>query len=136
MGYTNHTLLPEALEKWPVEMPTNGGRARPPCGVSSTGDQPRRFLHEGRREISEGDDAPSGAHSDLIEEGPKRMVRMAYVSIVGSHSTNGVAALHTELLKKDLLPDFFAMFPGASTPRPTASRSAAGCSSPTPVWRD
>ncbi len=105
MGYTNHTLLPEALEKWPVEM----FERLLPRHLQIVYEINRRFLQRVAERFPN-DDARLRRMS-LIEEGAKRQVRMAYVSIVGSHSTNGVAALHTELLKKNLLPDFYAMFP-------------------------
>ncbi len=105
LGYTNHTLLPEALEKWPVEMFDR----LLPRHLQIVYEINRRFLDRVAERFP-GDSAIQQRMS-LIEEGKKRHVRMAYLSIVGSHSTNGVAALHTELLKKDLLPDFYAMFP-------------------------
>ena len=105
LGYTNHTLLPEALEKWPVEM----FERLLPRHLQIIYEINNRFLSAVARRYP-GDDARVQRMS-LIEEGESKHVRMAYLSIVGSHSTNGVAALHTELLKKNVLPDFFAMFP-------------------------
>ena len=105
MGYTNHTLLPEALEKWPVEM----FERLLPRHLQIVYEINRRFLDKVAEKFPKDDDRLQ--RMSLIQEGPKRHVRMAFLSIVGSHSTNGVAALHTDLLKRDLLPDFFAMFP-------------------------
>jgi starch phosphorylase len=105
LGYTNHTLMPEALEKWPVEM----FERLLPRHMQIVYEINRRFLEKVAAKYP-GDEAKLQRMS-LIQEGGSRHVRMAYLSIVGSHSTNGVAALHTELLKKDLLPDFYAMFP-------------------------
>ena len=65
----------------------------------------------------------------LVEEGSKRKIRMANLAIVGSHSTNGVAAIHSELLRKTDGQDFAAIIPSASTTRPTASHRGAGCCS-------
>jgi starch phosphorylase len=104
-GYTNHTLMPEALEKWPVEM----FERLLPRHLQIIYEINRRFLEKVAQKFPK-DEARQGRMS-LIQEGPTRYVRMAYLSIVGSHSTNGVAALHSELLKRDLLPDFFAMYP-------------------------
>jgi glycogen phosphorylase len=104
-GYTNHTLLPEALERWPVEL---FGRVLP-RHLEIIFEVNRRFLES----LRERPDLDPGAASrmSLIEEGPVRQVRMANLAVVGSHSVNGVAALHTELLKTDLFRDFHALWP-------------------------
>jgi glycogen phosphorylase len=104
-GYTNHTLLPEALERWPVDL---FGRVLP-RHLEIIYEVNRRFL-EGVRARP---DVDQGAvqRMSLIEEGPVRQVRMANLAVVGSHSVNGVAALHTELLKRDLFHDFHALWP-------------------------
>src|SRR5208283_1709502 len=105
LAFTNHTLLPEALEKWPVawfEMLL-------PRHLEIIYEINRRFLDDVRARFP-GDEGRVQRVS-LIEEGPVRKVRMANLAIVGSHSTNGVAAIHSELLKKQLMPDFAAMFP-------------------------
>jgi starch phosphorylase len=105
LAYTNHTLLPEALEKWPVEL----FEMLIPRHLEIIYEINRRFLDQVRQRHP-GDDARV-ARMSLIEEGPVRRVRMAYLAIVGSHSTNGVAQIHSELLKKTLLPDFVDLFP-------------------------
>ena len=105
LAYTNHTLLPEALEKWPVAW----FRDFLPRHLEITCEINRRFLDEVRARYP-GDEGRV-ARVSLIDEGASRQVRMANLAIVGSHSTNGVAALHSELLKKQLVPDFAALFP-------------------------
>ncbi len=104
-GYTNHTLLPEALERWTVEL---FGRVLP-RHLELIYDINARFLGQIERKYP-GDGAKL-ARMSLIEEGPTKMVRMANLAVVGSHSVNGVAALHTELLKRDLMHDFNALWP-------------------------
>ena len=93
LAYTNHTLLPEALEKWPVawfEMLL-------PRHLEIIFEINRRLLQTVRDRYP--DDENRVASVSLIEEGPKRKVRMANLAIVGTHSTNGVAAIHSELLR-------------------------------------
>lgn len=104
-GYTNHTLLPEALEKWSVPLLEKVI----PRHLEIIYEINRRHLQEVNRRWP-GDDAKKAALS-LIEEGNPKMVRMAFLAVVASHSINGVAALHTELLKKHLFADFNEMFP-------------------------
>jgi starch phosphorylase len=104
-GYTNHTLLPEALERWSVDLL---GRVLP-RHLELIYDINGKFLAEIR-----GDkrfDADAVARMSLIEEGTPKQVRMANLAVVGSHSVNGVAALHTELLKKELFQDFDRLWP-------------------------
>ncbi len=105
-GYTNHTLLPEALEKWSVPL---FGRVLP---------RHLQIIYEINKHLLQeveakwpGDVGKMQACSLIEESGPK-FVRMANLSVVGSHAVNGVAALHTELLKKDLFPEFDALYPG------------------------
>jgi glycogen phosphorylase len=105
-GYTNHTLMPEALEKWSVNL----FERLLPRHLQIIYEINRRFLGEVSARWP-GDDGRLQRMS-LIEEGPQRMVRMANLSIVGSHAVNGVAALHSELVKTDLVPDFHEFFPG------------------------
>ncbi|QDV34743.1 glycogen/starch/alpha-glucan phosphorylase [Tautonia plasticadhaerens] len=106
LAYTNHTLLPEALETWPVDL----FEALLPRHLEIVYEINRRFLDDVRA-AHPGDEAKVGRMS-LIEEGPTRKVRMAHLAIVGTHSTNGVAAIHSELLRTRTVPDFAAMFPG------------------------
>jgi glycogen phosphorylase len=103
-GYTNHTLLPEALEKWSVDL---FGRVLP-RHLEIIHEVNRRFLEEVR---ARGAKDAAIARMSLIEEGPTKQVRMANLAVVGSRSVNGVAALHTELLQKELFHDFFELWP-------------------------
>ena len=105
LAYTNHTLLPEALEKWPLPW----FETMLPRQLEIIYEINRRFLDVVRAKFP-GDEARL-ARVSLIEEGAPKKVRMAYMAIVGSHSTNGVAAIHTDLLKKTVVPDFAALFP-------------------------
>ncbi len=105
LAYTNHTLLPEALEKWPVEL----FELVLPRQLEIIYEINRRFLDDVRKRFP-GDEARVPRMS-LIEEGPVRKVRMAHVAIVGTHSTNGVAAIHSELLRTRTVKDFAEMFP-------------------------
>ena len=94
LAYTNHTLLPEALEKWPLPL---FGKLLP-RHLEIIYEINRRFLDEVRAKFPN-DDARVARVSLIDEIGPK-YVRMAYLATVGSHAVNGVAALHSELLKK------------------------------------
>jgi glycogen phosphorylase len=105
LAYTNHTLLPEALEKWPLPWFED----LLPRQLEIVYEINRQFLDEVRAKFP-GDDGRIRRVS-LIEEGFPKKVRMAHVAIVGSHSTNGVAAIHTDLLKKTVVPDFAELFP-------------------------
>jgi starch phosphorylase len=104
-AYTNHTLLPEALEKWPVLWFED----ILPRHLEIIYEINRRFLDRVRKRFPADDGRV--ARMSLIEEGPARKVRMAHLAVVGSHSTNGVAAIHSELLRTHLLSDFSEMFP-------------------------
>lgn len=106
-NYTNHTLLPEALEKWSVGL----FERVLPRHLEFIYEINRRFL-EGEVEAKWPGDASKKAALSLIEEGHPKMVRMAYLSVVGSSKVNGVAALHTALLKKNLFKDFNDLYPG------------------------
>jgi starch phosphorylase len=105
MAYTNHTLLPEALEKWPVRL---FGQLLPRL-LDIIYEINARFLAEVSRRWP-GDTARL-ARMSLIEEGPQPEVRMAYLAIVGSYSVNGVAALHSDLLRQGLFRDFHELWP-------------------------
>ncbi|MCL1818799.1 MAG: glycogen/starch/alpha-glucan phosphorylase, partial [Spirochaetaceae bacterium] len=104
-GYTNHTLMPEALEKWPVPMLEKLF----PRHLQIIYDINKYFLQEAIIRFK-GDQNKLRAVS-LIEESDPKHVRMANMCIVASHSTNGVAALHTELLKSHLVPEFASLYP-------------------------
>ena len=104
-AYTNHTLLAEALERWPVSL---FGRLLP-RHLEIIYEINYRFLDEVRAKYP-GDEARLGRLS-LIEEGTEKYVRMAHLACVGSHAVNGVAALHTELLKHKVLRDFYELWP-------------------------
>jgi starch phosphorylase len=104
-GYTNHTLLPEALEKWPVSL--FGGLL--PRHLEIILEINYRFLEEVKAKYP-GDDGKISRLS-LIDESGERYVRMAHLASVGSHAINGVAALHSELLIKDVLRDFYELWP-------------------------
>jgi starch phosphorylase len=104
-GYTNHTLLPEALERWPVEML---GRLLP-RHLEIIYEINTRFLDEVR--IAFFGDEQRLQRMSLIDESGERYVRMAYLATVGSHAVNGVSSLHSELLKSDVLRDFHELWP-------------------------
>ena len=104
-AYTNHTLMPEALEKWSVGL----FRKVLPRHLQIILEINKHFLEEVEKKWP-GDTDKKRALS-LIEEGHEQMVRMGNLCVVGSHSVNGVAALHTQLLKTDLFPDFNSLWP-------------------------
>jgi starch phosphorylase len=123
IAYTNHTLLPEALESWPVPL---FERLLPRhmqiiyainAKVLLEARKTKNFSETEIRSIS------------LIEESGNRRVRMGNLAFVGSHSINGVSALHTDLMKVTIFADLHSSIPTASTTRPTASPRAAGCMS-------
>jgi glycogen phosphorylase len=105
-AYTNHTLLPEALERWPLEV---FGRVLP-RHLQIIYDINAHFLDEVRMRFLGDEDRIR--RMSIIDESDQRYVRMAYLACVGSHSINGVAALHTELLERDVLKDFYELWPG------------------------
>jgi glycogen phosphorylase len=105
LAYTNHTLLPEALEKWPLEW----FETLLPRHLEIILEINRRLLDAVRRRFP-GDDGRV-VRTSLIEEGPSKHVRMANLAIVGSHSTNGVAAIHSALLRSTTVRDLAEMFP-------------------------
>jgi starch phosphorylase len=105
LAYTNHTLLPEALEQWPIEMLER----LLPRHLQIIREIDRRFVAEVERRWP-GDEARR-TRMALVEAGPHARVRMAHLAVVGSHSVNGVSAIHTSLLKSRLLPDFHELWP-------------------------
>ena len=105
LAYTNHTLLPEALEKWPVE----AFEVLAPRHLEIIYEINRRLLEDVRKRFP-GDEGRVERVS-LIEEGGERRIRMANLAIVGSHSTNGVAAVHSKLLRTSTVKDLAEMFP-------------------------
>ncbi|HPQ97359.1 MAG TPA: glycogen/starch/alpha-glucan phosphorylase, partial [Thiolinea sp.] len=105
MAYTNHTLLPEALERWPVHL----FERLLPRLLDIIYEINARFLREVARRWP--GDTDRQQRMSIIEEGPVRQVRMAWLAIVGSFSVNGVAALHSELLIQGLFRDFYELWP-------------------------
>jgi starch phosphorylase len=105
LAYTNHTLLPEALETWGLPL----FQSLLPRPLEIIYEINRRFLDDVRR-IYRGDDARVMRMS-FIDEAGDRKVRMAHLATVGSHAVNGVAALHSDLLRQTVLRDFAEMFP-------------------------
>ncbi len=104
-GYTNHTLLPEAMERWPLSL----FERILPRHLQIIYDINERFLKKVSAKWPHDIDRLN--RMSIIEEGYVKQLRMANLSIVGSHSVNGVAALHSELIKTDLVPDFYEMMP-------------------------
>ncbi|HKA02059.1 MAG TPA: glycogen/starch/alpha-glucan phosphorylase [Candidatus Solibacter sp.] len=105
LAYTNHTLLPEALEKWPVDW----FQVMLPRHLEIIHEINRRFLAEVRSRFP--NDKGRVQRVSLVDEGAEHKVRMAYLAIVGSHSTNGVAAIHSDLLRKTTVKDLAEIFP-------------------------
>ena len=105
LAYTNHTLLPEALEKWPVALV----EMTLPRHLEIIYEINRRFL-DGVRARFPGDESRVQRVS-LIEEGEAKQVRMASLAIVGTHSTNGVSAIHSELLRERTVKDLAEILP-------------------------
>lgn len=104
-GYTNHTLLPEALEMWPVTLFEH----TLPRHLAIIYEINHRFLAQVAKRFP--NDPERLGRMSIIAEHPHKQVRMAHLAVVGSHSVNGVAKLHSELIKRSLLPDFYAMYP-------------------------
>lgn len=104
-GYTNHTLLSEALEKWPLPL----FRSLFPRHVEIIFEINHRFLENVRARYAEDDGR--AARMSLIDESGEKYIRMANLACVGSFAINGVAALHTDLLKHHVLRDFYELFP-------------------------
>jgi len=105
LAYTNHTLLPEALEKWPVAWIQD----MLPRQLEIIYEIDRRFLDDVRRRFPGNEGRIQRA--SLIEDGDGKKVRMAHLAVVGSHSTNGVAEIHSDLLRKTTLRDLAEIFP-------------------------
>ena len=105
MGYTNHTLLPEALEKWPVQLLEKVI----PRHLQIIYEINHRFLEKVAQRWP--GDSRRLRELSLIEEGDRKHVRMAHLAIVGSHSINGVAELHTKLLRANVVPGFNELWP-------------------------
>ena len=104
-GYTNHTLLPEALERWSAPLMEH----LLPRHLQIIFEINQRFLRRVATQWPGDNDRL--ANMSIIEEGYPKQVRMAHLATVGSHSVNGVAQLHTDLVKRDLFSDFFALMP-------------------------
>jgi starch phosphorylase len=104
-GYTNHTVLPEALERWPVSL------------LQKVLPRHLEIIYEINRRFFDAIAISFPGKQDMvrdlsiIEEGPEKRVRMANLAIVGSHSVNGVAALHTEILKEKVFKNFYTVWP-------------------------
>ena len=107
MAYTNHTLLPEALERWSVRL----FEVVQPRLLEIIYEINRRFLDDVRARFP--GDQGRVTRMSLIEETPVKQVRMAHLAIVGSHSTNGVAAMHSDLLRTTRGEGFRRHVPGA-----------------------
>ena len=105
MGYTNHTLMPEALEKWPVHMM----QEILPRHMQIIYEINARFLRRAVAYFPLDNQAISNV--SIIEESDPKYVRMANLAIIGSHAVNGVAQLHTDLLKNQMFPEFNRIFP-------------------------
>jgi starch phosphorylase len=104
-GYTNHTVLPEALEKWPLAL---FGRVLP-RHLQLAFEINRRFLERVTEKWP--GDAERVRRMSLVEEDGEQKLRMAHLAILGSHAVNGVSALHSEILKKEVFRDFYEMWP-------------------------
>jgi starch phosphorylase len=105
LAYTNHTLLPEALETWPIALFEIGL----PRHLEIIYEVNRRFLDDVR--VSRPGDEDLIRRISLIQESPERRVRMAHLAVVGTHSTNGVAEIHSRLLRTTVLKDLADQFP-------------------------
>jgi starch phosphorylase len=105
LAYTNHTLLPEALEKWPVHLV----QTIAPRHMEIVYEINRRFLDDVKARFP--NDPDRVRRMSLIEEEPTRQVRIAYLAVVGTHAVNGVSAIHSRLLRETTLRDFAEMHP-------------------------
>lgn len=109
INYTNHTVLPEALEKWPVRL----FEELLPRHLQIIYEINHRFLNDVYSRYP--GDLERLKRMSIIEEGDEKRVRMANLSIVGSNKVNGVAAIHSEILKNDIFRDFSSFYPGKFT---------------------
>ena len=105
VAYTNHTLMPEALERWPVELM----RRLVPRHLEIIYEIDRRFLAEAISVSGNGNGA--SRRIAIVEDGDEPQVRMAHLAIIGSHSVNGVSKLHSELVKTELVPELYSLRP-------------------------
>ncbi|MCK5100799.1 MAG: glycogen/starch/alpha-glucan family phosphorylase, partial [Desulfobacteraceae bacterium] len=105
LGYTNHTLLPEALEKWPLSIMERVI----PRHLQIIYEINKCFLSKVKKKYP--GDVQILKRMSIIEEGDVKKVRMANLAIIGSHSVNGVAQIHSQLVKEKLVPDFYKFFP-------------------------
>ncbi len=106
LAFTNHTLLPEALERWPISLLQHVL----PRHMEIIYEINQEFLDTVQKKWPL--DLDRLRRMSVIEEGGEKQVRMAHLAIIGSHSVNGVSALHSELLQTSLVPDFHELFPG------------------------
>ena len=106
LGFTNHTLLPEALESWPISIV----QKVVPRHMQIIFEINRRFISEVEARFGQAAKEMIPKMS-IIQEGDEKKVRMANLAIIGSHSVNGVAKLHSELIKTRLVPEFYTMWP-------------------------
>ncbi|HKL86323.1 MAG TPA: glycogen/starch/alpha-glucan phosphorylase [Treponemataceae bacterium] len=104
-GYTNHTILPEALERWSVSLV----EWVLPRHMEIIYEINQRFLDSIKQKFPGDNDMLKDL--SIIQEGDDKKVRMAHLAIIGSHSLNGVAALHSEILKKSVFPQFYKLWP-------------------------
>ena len=125
-AYTNHTIMAEALEKWPIEL---FSRLLPRI-YQIIEEINRRFILDIERKYP--GDQEKIRKMAIIYDG---QVKMAHLAICAGYSVNGVARLHTEILKKQELKDFYEMFRRNSTTRPTVSHSAVSCCMPIRCWQ-
>src|SRR4029079_4042282 len=105
IAYTNHTLMPEALERWPVAL----FERLLPRPLQIIYEINQRFLWQAQ--LKWPGEGGRLARVSIIEEGPRRQVRMAHLATVASHTVNGVAAMPSRLIKTDLFPDFYELWP-------------------------
>lgn len=106
IAYTNHTLMPEALEKWPMPLMER----LMPRHLAIILEVNRRFLKGPGAVLTVG--SPQYKEASIVEEGNPKNIRMANLAVIGSHSVNGVSQLHASLLKERLMPQFADVFPG------------------------